>query len=110
MKMMSDTTVPKIYIHLSRGRIVETRMEAPTEPPQWGDDLSDWTVYVSMAEIERLTRQLKEAIPFANYLAKVTVEKDAEIERLKVEVSVLRKHMPYIKTLIADEELEASDG
>jgi hypothetical protein len=33
----------------------------------------------------------------------------AEIESLRREVNVLRKHMPYIKILIADEELEASD-
>lgn len=53
---MSESTVPKIYVHLSRGRIVETRLET-AEPPQWDDDMSDWTLYVPMAQIEQLKSQ-----------------------------------------------------
>jgi hypothetical protein len=44
---MADKT---IYIHLSKGRIVETRMEIPTKPPMWGDALDDWTAYTPNTE------------------------------------------------------------
>jgi hypothetical protein len=42
---MSDSIIPKLYIHTSKGRIVETRSDRPTEPPQWGAGDAEWEIY-----------------------------------------------------------------
>jgi hypothetical protein len=92
-----------IYIHLSKGKIVETRMEIPTEPPLWGDDLDDWTAYAPNAEGKVMSDKtiLETVYSTAEDLHKTGLMSDemfaliiksqkTEIERLQAEVDQLK--------------------
>ena len=111
-----------IYIHLSKGRIVETRMEIPTKPPMWGDALDDWTAYTPNTEGKAMSDKtiLETVYSTAEDLHKagfitdellqmfevITKSQSAEIEQLRRELDQSQKLLSRLSERLPKKDAE----